>query len=226
MTMVRTLNHEFFKTWTPEMAYVLGYFAADGSLNTGHGGSYIEFKSVDRKMIENVREAIGSSHRISQYERGGNCKTCYRLQISSRVWARDLQGFGFTPKKSKTMRFPLVPAEYIGHFVRGYFDGDGCVYSQMLKYADRDHKRWILLTLFTSGSKVFLEQLWSILKDHGIRGGSLVPKKRGFELKFSHRDSLALYQLMYHTAPISDLYLLRKRAKLEQAIQVLDLLRA
>jgi|CXWL01.1.fsa_nt_gi hypothetical protein len=40
---------------------------------------------------------------------------------------------------------------------------------------------------------------------------------------FSWHDSLALYRLMYHTAPITNLLLSRKREKLEKAIQVLKL---
>ena len=47
--------------------------------------------------------------------------------------------------------------------------------------------------------------------------------KGGYDLVFSHGDSLALYRLMYHTAETSELFLPRKRDKLEQAIQVLGL---
>jgi hypothetical protein len=48
-------------------------------------------------------------------------------------------------------------------------------------------------------------------------------KKGGLDLVFSRRDSLALYRLMYDTAGVADLFLPRKREKLEEAIQVLGL---
>ncbi|MDP2157257.1 MAG: hypothetical protein Q8K68_06075, partial [Nitrospirota bacterium] len=147
----------------------------------------------------------------------------YRLQIGSKEWFLDLLKLGFVPHKSNSMQFPEVPRKFLGHFVRGYFDGDGCVYFSILTFADRKNKRWMLLTLFTRGSKTFLERLWESLKKEGIRGGSLRNKARGYELAFSRRDSLALYRLLYHTAPTSDLFLPRKREKLERAIEVLGL---
>ncbi len=52
MPMHRTLNQDFFKTWSPEMAYVLGYFAADGSMiQNKRGGHFIEFTSTDAVLI-------------------------------------------------------------------------------------------------------------------------------------------------------------------------------
>lgn len=219
------LNRAFFKTWTADMAYVLGFFAADGSMIKGRReGCYIEFTSTDRIVLEAIQKAVGSGQRISlRPTRDGKWKPQYRLQFGSKEWYQDLELLGFTQKKSNTLAFPCVPDEFLTHFIRGYFDGDGCVYLGHLKFADRAKKRWILQTLFTSGSRSFLECLWKKLKNEGIEGGSMHTKKRGFELCFSHKDSLALYRLLYHTAPTSDLFLPRKREKLERAIDVLAL---
>ena len=118
---------------------------------------------------------------------------------------------------------PKIPKKYFGDFVRGYFDGDGCVYFNRLQYADRKKPRWVLLTLFTSGSRSFLDSLWDALKIHGINGGSLKRKVRGFELVFSHNDSVALHHIMYHTDKTLKLYLPRKRTKLDRGVRVLKL---
>jgi len=207
------------------MAYVLGYFAADGSMIPHkNGGHYIEFTSTDRILLEHVQGVTGSNHHIStRPTRGEKWKTAFRLQVGSKEWFQDLTALGFTPNKSQTLAFPDVPQSCLGGFVRGYFDGDGCVYFNSLKFADRKNKRWILLTLFTSGSREFLESLLSRLRAHGMRGGNVLSKERGFDLRFSHSDSLALCQLMYNTGQVSNLYLPRKREKLERAIQVLGL---
>lgn len=223
--MVRSLNQDFFKTWTPEMAYVLGYFAADGSmLENGRGGHYIEFTTTDQCLLSFIKQVCGASQRITiRSRRNAKWKEQYRLQIGSRKWFANLTQLGFTQAKSNTLHFPQIPPEHASHFVRGYFDGDGCVYFNTLTFADRPRPRPILMTLFTSGSKTFLRSLWDVLKDNGVQGGSLKKKARGFELAFSHRDSLALHLFMYHTAPISNLYLPRKRQGLEKAIRVLKL---
>lgn len=228
MPIPRTLNQDFFKTWSPQMAYVLGYFAADGCMiKNRRGGHFIEFTSTDHVLLEHVQSATGSNHSIStRPTRGEKWKTAYRLQIGSKEWFQDLTVLGFTANKSNTLTFPDVPEDLLGDFVRGYFDGDGCVYFNSLKFADRKNKRWILLTLFTSGSREFLESLLSRLRAHGMRGGNILSKERGFDLRFSHSDSLALYQLMYNTGEDVSLFLPRKREKLERAIQVLNLTNA
>jgi len=44
MPIYKTKNENFFKKWTPEMAYVLGFFAADGSMvKNKRGACFIEF---------------------------------------------------------------------------------------------------------------------------------------------------------------------------------------
>ena len=205
------------------MAYVLGFFAADGSmLKNKRGAHFIEFTITDRIVLEQIQRVTNSTHRIARRERGSNCKTGYRLQIGSKEWFSDLSQLGFTQNKSSSLLFPKVPKRYFGDFVRGYFDGDGCVYFNRLKYSDRKNLRLVLLTLFTSGCRSFLESLWHNLQAHGIRGGSLKNKTRGFELVFSHKDSIALHRLMYHTDKSPILYLPRKRKKLESAIRELQ----
>ncbi len=227
MPIPKTLNDGFFKKWSPEMAYVLGYFAADGSmLRNKRGAHFIEFTTTDRILLRHLLTTTNSNHKVQTRSRKGkkaNWKIQYRIQIGSKEWFTDLIALGFTERKSLSLCFPLIPKSCVAHFIRGYFDGDGCVYFQHLKYADRVKKRWVLQTLFTSGSRLFLVSLHETLKRHGIKKGSLRKKTRGFELVFSHHDSLALYKLMYHTNPTSSLFLPRKRVKLERAIRTLGL---
>ena len=220
--MHRALNQDFFAEWSPEMAYVLGFFAADGSmLKNARGAHFIEFTITDRMVLEQIQKVTGSTHRIAERRRKEGYKTAYRLQIGSKKWFEDLSKLGFMQDKSKRLPLPVIPKKCFGDFVRGYFDGDGCVYFNQLRFADRRKKRWVLLTLFTSGSRAFLESLWKAFKQHGVQGGSLKKKTRGFELVFSHRDSIALHQIMYNTEKVPELWLPRKRNKLEKAIREL-----
>ncbi len=224
MPIRRELNQNFFKKWSPEMAYVLGFFAADGSMILNKRGvCFIEFTITDRIVLEQIRRVIGSTHRIAERERGGNCKTAYRLQIGSKEWFKDLSRLGFKQNKSKRLPMPEIPKKYFGDFVRGYFDGDGCVYFRSLHFAGRKKPRMILMTLFTSGCRLFLQALLAALRARGVRGGSIKDKTRGFELAFSHKDSVALHRLMYHTGGTLELYLPRKKNKLENAIRELRL---
>src|SRR3989344_346883 len=153
MPMHRELNQDFFKKWSPEMAYVLGFFAADGSMVCNkRGAHFIEFTIVDRIVLEQIQKAVGSTHKIQKRGRRSSAHQIqYRIQIGSKEWFEDLSCLGFMQNKSKRLSLPNVTIEYFGDFVRGYFDGDGCVYfNRRLQFADRKKPRAILMTLFTS----------------------------------------------------------------------------
>lgn len=55
MPVFKRKNEKFFERWTPDMAYVLGFFAADGTLTVGkRGNCYIELTSCDKKDRKSV----------------------------------------------------------------------------------------------------------------------------------------------------------------------------
>jgi hypothetical protein len=191
-------------------------------IKNNRGAHFIEFTITDRIVLEQIQDAVGSTHKIQEREkRSETHKIQYRIQIGSKEWFEDLSKLGFMQSKSNRLSLPKIPKKYFGDFVRGYFDGDGCVYFNRLQFGDRKRPRWILMTLFTSGSRTFLANLWDELKARNIVGGSLKKKTRGFELVFSHKDSVALHHVMYHTGKTLELYLPRKRTKLENAIREL-----
>ncbi len=127
MPIHRSLNHDFFKVWKHDMAYVLGFFAADGSMIANkRGAHFIEFTITDRIVLEYIQRVTYSNHQITVRERGRNCKTAYRLQIGSKEWFTDLAQLRFTPHKSNTLQFPDIPHAFLGDFVYKY-NHYGCV---------------------------------------------------------------------------------------------------
>jgi len=228
MPIIKTLNHDFFAKWTPSMAYVLGFFAADGNMirNT-RGAHFINFKSTDLEILHAFRKAMNSNHSIGISNEGiKNQKPYYSLQLGSKKMFADLKTLGMTPAKSASLQLPTIPKKYVGHFIRGYFDGDGCVYFASLKFKARKNPKWVLQTIFTCGNKDFLAELLTLLSEYGVRGGALRNKTHGYDLLLSHRDSLALYRLMYDTVSATDIYLPRKYKKFRHAIETLYGMRA
>lgn len=202
------------------MAYVLGFFAADGNMHQNKRGAFfIEIQIADKKILESMRLSIGSNHKITvRKPKNPKWKTQYRLQIGSKSIFEDLQKLGMTPRKSKTLIFPLVPQKYLGDFIRGYFDGDGNVHLGC--YWRKDRRQWKsqFTSRFTSGSKTFLEQLWHALRGC-VQGGYLYQKNRGYELVFAQHDSVALFKLMYNNIQAQP-YLERKHKIFLKAFQV------
>lgn len=56
MPIYKTKNENFFKKWTTEMAYVLGFVAADGCLTeTKRGTHFLDLQSIDKELIEKIK---------------------------------------------------------------------------------------------------------------------------------------------------------------------------
>ena len=54
-------------------------------------------------------------------------KLFYRIDLKSKQMFEDLQRLGVEPNKSLTCTFPNINKDLMPHFIRGLFDGDGCV---------------------------------------------------------------------------------------------------
>lgn len=195
------------------MAYLLGYMFADGSLENAKNnrGKYVRVSSTDLITIQRIKKWLKSEHSIvAETKKYGAQKTRYLLRIGDQSLYEGIRKRGVTERKSLSMRVPAVPKKYVADFVRGYFDGDGCVHL----YTDTNAKGEVVIrrlaTIFTSGSRNFLEDLLRILKPHTDLTQTKVYKShRSFQLRLSTRDSLRLFDLLYKKCP-KDLYLERK----------------
>lgn len=193
------------------MAYVLGYMYADGSLEDAPyiRGKYVRVTSTDYDRIESIRTLMQSRHTIVLEKLREHGKQRYLLRVGNGKLFNALIRMGVTPRKSFTMLFPPVPRRCLGAFVRGYFDGDGCAHVDVVHGRSKR-----LLSIFTSGSKKFLEGLHERLqKDIGLTGNGLY--KHGstigtYQLRYSTRDSLRLFILMYPRGLNKKLHLSRK----------------
>ena len=168
------VNENFFHKWSAHMAYVLGYFCADGCMFMNPRGSkYAAFYSTDNGSILNIKRLLNSKNKITTRERSNaNWKKLFSLQIGSKKIYSDLLKLGLSPAKADRLSLPEVPGEYLRHFVRGYFDGDGCVSYGYYKRKNRSRKFFLLMVRFASGSKNFLGNLLRTLSlTANLKGG-------------------------------------------------------
>lgn len=61
------VNEDYFKTWSNNMAYILGFFAADGMV--ARDGQLISFSQKEKYILENIRLEMGSNHPIIKVEK-------------------------------------------------------------------------------------------------------------------------------------------------------------
>lgn len=208
------------------MAYVLGYFAADGamSINT-HGAKYVSFSSTDIVLLEHVKKLLKAEHAIRLKTRTwakAHWKPIFQLQIGGGELFEQLARLGFTPKKDTSMLLPQVPATCFSGFVRGYFDGDGCISYGWYRCADRPRRKFWIQALFTSGSFEFLRQLDArIHVQVGITPGYLRGRPDGCYLYYQRRGDLRmLCDFLYPRHLSAEEFLPRKRDRFIRALAI------
>jgi intein-encoded DNA endonuclease-like protein len=116
---------------TEEKAYWLGFLYADGSISykTNFPTRYVcelTLQKQDLEHIQKFKDFLKTEQKIEYREK----VQAYRLMISSKYMVESLIDKGCIPKKSLVLKFPTkeqVPEHLQKAFIRGYFDGDGCL---------------------------------------------------------------------------------------------------
>lgn len=213
------VNEDFFSSWSSSMAYVLGVICTDGNLNPGRirepwrskSTSTIPMISVAQKEPELLEKILFlmncdaklhfSKERIYGGKKAGSI---YRFCITNEKIYDDLVNLGLTANKSLTMQFPNVPNEFMRHFIRGCWDGDGSV------YIERQTKK--ICASFVSGSLTFVERITSELIKSGFPNRTIHRHKRetpSYYFRFTGSQVSQLYHFLYDNVNESE-YLNRK----------------
>lgn len=114
---------------TEEKAYWLGFFYADAYNNEKLGRLVIELQECDRDHLQKCAKFFGQPRAPFIQHKNGGKYTAYRLELNSKYLTKSLVDKGCHQTKSFNITFPnWLHHNLIRHFIRGYFDGDGCIY--------------------------------------------------------------------------------------------------
>lgn len=148
---------------TEEKAYWLGFIYADGYISSLKGKNKHNYQfelSLKADDVDHLYKFNTFMKHIKNNVSIGNvtcngkiCKRCRWGVRNKHLW-ETLNSYGCTPKKSLTLKFPdkniFKSEDLIRHFIRGYFDGDGCI-----SYADKEHTK---IGVSILGTKDFLTE--------------------------------------------------------------------
>ena len=197
---------------TPNKAYILGFLYADGHNCLDKRTISIALQEEDRDILERIREEIDSEKPLefldysNKHDGGYTYKNQYRLVIFSKHMCETLEAIGMMQNKSLKLQFPNIKPELYSHFIRGYFDGDGCIHQRIVS----DKFRPVSLSIVSTES--FCKSLVKISRDHlGIKSNYYdAGCHNGITKSFSigSQDSIRKFlDWMYQDA---DLFLKRK----------------
>lgn len=216
-------NYDFFKNVdSEEKAYWLGFIASDGWItvneksNSGTIGIELQYKDVNH--LKKFNKSICGNYKIDTLN-----KTCEvspypdrihkmcRIRIFSIDMVNDLYKFGVTTDKTYNFHIPNIPENLIRHFIRGYFDGDGCVRTRTRKLASGQAIEYPLCD-FSSVDINFLEELRQYIYDKLSICSYIYTEESGCRRLCIHKNehTMIFLNYLYNDAEI---YLDRKYEK-------------
>lgn len=162
----------------------------------------------------------GDIHIYTNNQKNSFCDIGYKyatLTICNKKIVSDLEKLGITYDKTHELRFntQCIEPNLIHHFIRGFFDGDGSVFSSKI-----DKKGIIYDTIGASiiGKKDFLFEMCSYIPIRKLNGSLPIysSKKQMWCYQISGKKlCLQLYDYLYKDATI---FLQRKKNKFEKLL--------
>ncbi len=204
---------EFFRTWSPQMAYILGFIAADGCVmrpSSTRGFLEIGLSSRDRDLLAAIRREMRVERQlVDRTTRSGHERST--LAVGSIRLVDDLIELGIGPRKSASLAWPAsVPREHESAFALGYFDGDGSI--DVPRTNNHGH-RYERLRIRLTGTYEFLESLADVAWGHVGWLGNLSQDRRSpnvWTLTYLGSSAEAFGAWMYERV-VPGLHLSRKR---------------
>lgn len=114
-------EHYFDNIDCQEKAYWLGFFAADGYNHRSKGCVEFRLHRQDKEILEKFKVSIKSNNPIRLYK-----NTYCNLSLYSQHLCDKLSEYGLKQAKTYTLQLPKLEDSLMQHFIRGYYDGDGC----------------------------------------------------------------------------------------------------
>lgn len=157
---------DYFKNIdTNEKAYWLGFWFADGFVSGNE--ATIELQEQDKYILERLNKDVKGNLPLQRVlrEREYNHRIIksdsYKIRFRRKEFIDNLINQGCVFNKTHTLNFPKnVPNSLMNDFIRGYFDGNGCV------CAIKDRKE--IRFYFSSGSHAMLVGIQNELQKNGI----------------------------------------------------------
>ena len=147
-------NNKLFDFPNKITYYMLGAYIADGCVDSIHQNR-ITISSKDEDWLISIAKQI-SSNSLPRKLKNSNCFVFY---INSKKIVDWFVANQCTPRKSLTIKMPIISEQYFPHFMRGLFDGDGCI--TIVK--ERSGITHLLRINISGGSRPFFEAIKIIL---------------------------------------------------------------
>lgn len=214
---IYSCNNSLFTCDTESSFYWAGFIAADGSLQQRKYSKILKItlSNKDKSHLEKFKISINSTHPIKCYKVKPSKlinkeHMCSEIQLVNDLLFDSLGRFNIVPNKTFTYNIPnfLLNHSLSHHFMRGYFDGDGCITNcGLIK-----NRKIVQGSFEILGTKDFIENYQSILINKANLHATKINKHYGiYKLNYSGNNNIKnIYNFLYNDAHV---YLDRKHNK-------------
>jgi hypothetical protein len=117
----------FEKIDNEEKAYFLGFIFADGCVvNDSKKSRYqvtLKLHTKDKHILESFITSVKGEMPVWKHGQ----REMVEIHFSGKKMVNDLINLGAIQNKTFTIQYPTINETLEKHFLRGYFDGDGCI---------------------------------------------------------------------------------------------------
>lgn len=106
-----------------DKAYWLGFIYADGYVFSPKDRLGINLHVKDIEHLHKFKKSLKSTQKVRIVEKNNTCNITHH----SKKLLEDLKQHGCIDKKSLVLVFPKIEDCFLFDFIRGYYDGDGCI---------------------------------------------------------------------------------------------------
>jgi len=201
----KKINHDYFKTESSNMAYILGLLASDGTVRKNINEVKLTLNENDSEILEKIKIELQFEGKIRHYEDSKGFKNA-TIAFTSAEIKKDLAKYGVIPQKTFTFVFPtILKKQYWIDFIRGYFDGDGSV------GAAGQGLRWQICSATENVLKTIIDFFY---EEYDIPKIKIQSQKRNkntlYTIQYSTNATKRIFDILYTP---NSLYLKRKYDK-------------
>lgn len=209
-----------------EKSYLFGFLMADGFnyiyKKNKSRSIKIEIQTRDIEILNLFKKELKTNYKIRKSKifnkkLNKNYESII-LEINNKKMSEDLEQLGMLQNKSLILKFPNINKNYIWHFIRGYFDGDGSL--SVFKRTKRETCRGECYIL---SSLAFCKTLKNILKKELNIDSYIYKPGSIYSLKISSQISIFKFMKKIYENSENGLRLERKYKKFIQFIKLVKI---
>ncbi len=221
-----TFSLSFFKKLTTPLSYFLGWCAADGSVYSERLTFALQKRDTD--VLYLFKSLLKSSHPIHIFK---NRPTMAVLVVGNAEMVSILAQYNIVPRKTFIVTIPdiiLNNDKYFWPYLRGLFEGDGCVLiERKWWYAKKKkiNKFSLVIRASIAGNEKMISQISNVLSQKGILNSVYKDKSanrnhRDLYIKGGKKGTIEFLDKLYENH--NGLYLNRKYNKYLEAKELID----